>query len=71
MPKKIYGDPLPPIVSERLEKELHGIIKNEFGIIYYLAYKIVKKATDDGFIVGSRGSVGSSLVRHNGRNYGS
>ena len=60
--EKIYGDPLPPIVSERLEKELHGIIKNEFGIIYYLAYKIVKKATDDGFIVGSRGSVGSSLV---------
>ncbi len=60
--EKIYGDPLPEIVSERLEKELNGIIKNNFSIIYYLAHKIVKKASDEGFIVGSRGSVGSSLV---------
>ena len=60
--EKIYGDPLHPLISERLEKELNGIIKNQFAIIYYLAYKIVKKANDEGFIVGSRGSVGSSLV---------
>lgn len=60
--EKMYGDPLPPIISERLEKELNGIIKNNFAIIYYLAHKIVKKANDDGYIVGSRGSVGSSLV---------
>lgn len=60
--EKTYGDPLPQIVSDRLEKELNGIIKNNFAVIYYLAYKIVKKANDEGFIVGSRGSVGSSLV---------
>jgi DNA polymerase-3 subunit alpha (Gram-positive type) len=60
--EKVYGDPLPPIISERLEKELNGIIKNEFSVIYYLAYKIVNKANSEGFIVGSRGSVGSSLV---------
>jgi len=60
--EKIYGDPLPIIISERLEKELTGIIKNNFAVIYYLAYKIVNKANEAGFIVGSRGSVGSSLV---------
>lgn len=59
-----YGDPLPDIVNARIEKELAGIIKNGYAVIYYLAHQIVKKATDNKFIVGSRGSVGSSIVAH-------
>lgn len=59
---KIYGDPLPNIVSERIITELKGIINNGYGVIYYIAYLLVKMANDEGHIVGSRGSVGSSLV---------
>ena len=58
----IYGNPLPPLIQERLETELNGIISNGFSVIYYIAHKIIKKAHEDGYIVGSRGSVGSSLV---------
>ncbi len=61
---KTYGNPLPDIISARIEKELAGIIKNGYAVIYYLAHQIVKKATDNKFIVGSRGSVGSSVVAH-------
>ncbi len=60
--KKIYGDPLPEFIQNRLETELNGIISNGYSVIYYFAHLIVKKANEDGYIVGSRGSVGSSLV---------
>lgn len=59
---KMYGDPLPEIVQNRLEKELHSIISNGYSVIYVIASKTVKKSNDDGFLVGSRGSVGSSFV---------
>ena len=59
---ELYGDPLPEFIEKRLERELKGIIDNGYSVIYYIAHKIIKKANDDGYIVGSRGSVGSSFV---------
>lgn len=59
---ELYGDPLPKPIKERLDAELNGIISNGFSVIYYIAHKIVKKTQEDDYIVGSRGSVGSSLA---------
>ncbi len=58
----LYGDPLPDIVRERIEKELNSVITNGFSVQYYIAYLLVKKSNEDGYIVGSRGSVGSSFI---------
>jgi DNA polymerase III subunit alpha, Gram-positive type len=57
-----YGNPLPELIHNRIEKELNSIITHGFGVIYYIAHLLVKKSIDDGYMVGSRGSVGSSLV---------
>ena len=62
MAHQIYGEELPEIVLARIEKELKSILGNGFGVIYLISAKLVKKSLADGYLVGSRGSVGSSLV---------
>ncbi|MDD3453104.1 MAG: PolC-type DNA polymerase III [Bacilli bacterium] len=60
--KNWYGDPLPKLIQDRVDHELKGIIGAKYDVIYLIAQKLVKKSNDDGYLVGSRGSVGSSFV---------
>ena len=60
--KKLYGQDIPKLVKDRIDKEIKSITSNKFSTVYYISHLLVKKSLDEGYLVGSRGSVGSSLV---------
>ncbi len=62
--QRLYGEDLPAIVKDRIDVELNSIISNGYSVLYVIAQKLVRKSNSDGYVVGSRGSVGSSLVAY-------
>lgn len=60
--KEMYGDPIPEVIEERMKKELSGIIDNGYAVIYWLSSEIVRWSNSEGYLIGSRGSVGSSFI---------